>query len=101
MELHPTVTSTRSINNFKTLESRLDKVHNNLYDYSKVLFIKMKEPAIIICKEHGEFTQRLDHHLRGVGCPHCAGNIKSTSEEFISKSKKAGLIWFVIISPSQ
>jgi very-short-patch-repair endonuclease len=45
--------------------------HNNRYDYSKVEYKKTSEKVIIICKEHGEFLQRPNSHLRGVGCLYC------------------------------
>jgi hypothetical protein len=68
-----------------------NKVHNNIYDYSKIEYINNKTEVCIICKEHGEFWQRPDRHLQGQGCPICR-YIKSASsnrkevEEFINST---------------
>ena len=63
------------------------KIHNNKYDYSKVVYQYTHEKVCIICPEHGEFWQTPNHHLRGVGCPKCSNNKKLTTEEFIEKAK--------------
>lgn len=47
------------------------KIHDNKYDYSKVKYVNNKNNIIIICPEHGEFSQRPDNHLSGNGCPIC------------------------------
>lgn len=68
-----------------------NKVHDNIYDYSKIEYINNKTEVCIICKEHGEFWQRPDRHLQGQGCPICR-YIKSASsnrkevEEFINSA---------------
>lgn len=58
------------------------QVHGNKYDYSKVEYINRVSSVCIICQTHGEFWQRADHHLNGVGCPSCK---HSYGEEFIEK----------------
>jgi hypothetical protein len=48
-------------------------VHDGKYDYSKVHYDHMLDKVIIICPEHGEFTQQPFYHLRRVhGCPLCS-----------------------------
>ena len=47
------------------------KIHNNLYDYTKVNYEKARKQIIIICKNHGEFKQTPNDHLNGCGCPKC------------------------------
>ena len=49
--------------------------HGDKYDYSKVEYINSTAKVCIICKEHGEFWQTPQGHVRGQGCPKCA-NIK-------------------------
>lgn len=61
-------------------------IHNDKYDYSKVVYNKNNEKVTIICPEHGEFEQTPNSHLKGKGCPHCAGNMKLTVEEFILRA---------------
>lgn len=56
-------------------------VHDDKYDYIKVKYINQGTNVCIICKKHGEFWQRPNHHLSGVGCPSCKS---SFGEERIS-----------------
>ena len=62
-------------------------IHNNKYDYSKLIYNGVKEYTLIICPEHGEFNQSLDAHLRGQGCPKCA-NKNVDTKFFIEKAEK-------------
>jgi len=55
------------------------QVHRDKYDYSKVEYINCRTKVIIICKDHGEFIQRPENHLRGQGCSKC-GNIKCSKK---------------------
>lgn len=64
------------------------KYHGGRYDYSKVEYLHSKSKVVIICRKHGPFEQRCKNHLKGQGCPKCAGNVKSNIKEFILKSKK-------------
>jgi very-short-patch-repair endonuclease len=64
-------------------------IHNNKYDYSKVNYINADTQIIIICIEHGEFTQIPDFHInRKCGCPKCSNNVKLDILEFIEKAEK-------------
>ena len=68
---------------------RAQNVHGKKYDYSKVKYVNGKTKVIIICKQHGSFSQIPTHHiLRKQGCPKCANNIKSTVKEFTQKAKR-------------
>ena len=67
---------------------RANKIHGDRYDYSKVEYANANKKVCIICPEHGDFWQTPSAHLNGKqGCPKCYGNIKSTTEEFIKKSR--------------
>jgi hypothetical protein len=62
--------------------------YNNKYDYSKVNYINSRTAVIIICKDHGEFTQTPTAHLSPktvTGCKSCA--MRYTNKEFIEKAK--------------
>lgn len=48
------------------------KVHGDVYNYSKVNYVGNKKKMIIVCKTHGPFMQNANSHLRGHGCPICA-----------------------------
>jgi len=66
---------------------RAIKVHGDLYDYSKVVYVKNTEPVIIICKKHGEFLQKPNHHVSSkAGCKNCTMHIL-TKDEFLEKIK--------------
>ena len=70
-------------------------VHGDRYDYSKVEYKDNKTRVIIICKEHGEFTQTPAKHYIKRGCPICSrySHIKNpihvvfSTEDFIEKAK--------------
>lgn len=59
---------------------RAKKVHNNLYDYSKVEYKNSKTSVEIFCKIHGYFSQAPGNHLQGQGCPTCGLGFSSDSK---------------------
>ena len=46
-------------------------IHENKYDYSKVIYTTSHTKVIIICSKHGDFEQLPHVHLKGHGCPIC------------------------------
>lgn len=63
-------------------------VHNNIYNYTNVIYINNKVPINIICATHGIFTQIPNDHLTGYGCNKCYIDSKKLSnEEFITKAQ--------------
>ena len=65
-------------------------IHNFKYDYNLTDYKSIKDYVWIIChekdcngKEHGQFLQLAELHLRGVGCPKCGKTI-SQQEDKIS-----------------
>jgi len=62
---------------------KANKVHNNKYDYSKTNYFGSKVKVIIICKQHGEFLQTPNNHLK-YGCYIC-GQKQLTTKQFIKK----------------
>ena len=82
----------KCFNKFNNLEEFIDysnNVHNNFYNYEKVVFINTICKVKIICPEHGIFEQTPYNHIMGKGCREC-GNIK-TSIGLLKNQK-----WFVI-----
>lgn len=70
-----------------------NKIHNNKYDYSKVVYTNSNNKVIITCPIHGDFEQKPTSHLNGNGCVKCSGIKKtilqsSDKNEFIIKAKK-------------
>lgn len=68
-------------------------VHGDRYDYEKVEYIKNNKKVIITCKNHGDFHQTPNTHLRGRGCPKC--NISKGESKIINilKSKNIEYIY--------
>ena len=69
------------------IEQAID-IHGKRYNYSLVDYTGTKNKVIIICKEHGKFTQSPSKHLAGQGCNECSGRIKPTIANFISRANK-------------
>ena len=72
---------------------KVNKVHNNKYSYLDTVFNGTKEKVEVTCNAHGNFTQKAQSHLRGVGCPKCANESISkklmfTNEDFVEKAKE-------------
>lgn len=64
------------------------EVHNNKFDYSKVVYINNNTPVEIHCHIHGSFMQRPANHMNGAGCPKCQRKGKHTKESFIKAAQK-------------
>ena len=51
---------------------RSNLIHNQLYNYSKVNYLKLDKKVCIICEKHGEFWQTPSNHIwNKQGCPIC------------------------------
>ncbi len=56
--------------NYEDFVKRAIEVHEGKYSYPKEM--KQSKAGIqIICKVHGEFFQRANHHVKGAGCNSC------------------------------
>lgn len=78
----------------KTTEfiEKANKIHGTTYDYSKVEYKNCSTKVLIICKEHGEFSQRPGNHLTGNGCKKCRDEKSGSTQrlslnDFINKAK--------------
>lgn len=67
-------------NTAKTIIKKFEEVHQDEYDYSKVVFRKSLLGVVIGCKKHGDFKLSPKRHLDGEGCPYCQKNAKSITE---------------------
>lgn len=63
------------------------KIHNNKYDYSKVIYVKSKLKVDIICPTHGIFKQTPNSHVAGSGCIKCSHENKRL--DYLSKFKES------------
>ncbi len=76
------------IRKLKFIEDSL-KIHKGKYKYDMVEYVNSKTKVNIKCEECGLiFSQVPSDHVRGIGCPNCAGNNKMTTDEFILKATK-------------
>lgn len=82
------IKNTRSQDEFIT---RSIVIHDDKYDYSKVVYIHGRIKIVITCPVHGDFEQEPNNHLNGAGCNQCGVNrlINSqrfSTEDFINKA---------------
>lgn len=68
-------------NNEQFIKESID-IYGDKYSYDKVEYTTNKNPVIITCKKHGDFTKRPQNHLYGSGCPRC---IESSGERILSR----------------
>jgi len=63
-------------------------VHEDRYDYSKVVYVDTKTKITITCKVHGDFKQIAANHLQKQGCPKCGliSKLKLDTDEFIKRA---------------
>lgn len=64
------------------------EIHGDKYDYSRTKYVRSSKKVNIICKEHGEFHQTPNKHLKGQGCDRCGGSSQKTTKEFIRRAKE-------------
>jgi len=77
----------------KKFIDKANRIHNEKYDYSKVVYKKSSEKVCIICPVHGKFWQRPSHHMNNRNCPKCAEisrrkNKTLTTQKFIKRAIK-------------
>ncbi len=51
--------------------NKLNKIHNCKYGYDELIYTTRTNDVIIYCPLHEKFTQCLNDHLYGQGCPKC------------------------------
>ena len=75
--------------NLSTFISKSKQVHGDRYDYSESVYKDIRTKVIIVCKEHGTFSQNPQGHWKGYGCPDCGySNLRKTKEQFIIDANK-------------
>ena len=79
-------------------------IHNNKYDYSKVVYNGCQDRICIICPEHGEFWQTPSSHFQNNGCPRCSkllSNVENDLKDFIKNNYNNQILYNIrnIISP--
>lgn len=77
--------------NTETFIIKAKEIHNNKYNYSKVIYTGISNKIIIIClkQDHGEFTQKPSNHITSKqGCPKCAKVAKLNNDVFIKRANE-------------
>lgn len=63
------------------------KVHDDKYDYSKVVYVSSNQKVCIVCPDHGAFEQLPYSHKMGQGCRNCSTNSRYVDTEiFINEA---------------
>ncbi len=73
-----------------------NEIHNNTYDYTKTKYTGVRDPIIITCTTHGEFTQTPTNHLhRKSGCPKCNRIGRYTTKYFDNNCNEYGKFYII------
>lgn len=71
------------------IKDAFKKLWGDRYNYDLITeenYIDTHHKVPIVCKEHGIFYQEPKVHLKGHGCPVCAGCAKMSNEEFVRRA---------------
>lgn len=66
--------------------ARSEDVHKGRYLYHNTVYVNTLKPILVTCRIHGDFSQVASHHLKGHGCPKCAGVARLDDGEFKSRA---------------
>lgn len=66
---------------------RANLIHDNLYNYDRVDYIKTNNKVDIICNNHGLFKQTPHDHLHGHGCQKCTHTVSKTEISWLNSLK--------------
>ena len=61
--------------------NRFREVHGDLYEYPEFDYTDTQQRIVIVCKQHGAFTQRVSDHTTGNGCQKCAARASTAERE--------------------
>lgn len=85
-----TITESLKLGTHEFVRRSLD-LHGDRYDYSKTNYNHIHEKVTITCKEHGDFQQTPDCHLKGYNCPSCSGRISQHKARLADLLESEGL----------
>lgn len=70
-------------------------IHNNIYNYDKVIYVNSHTKVTITCPIHGDFTQAPYSHLAGHGCDSCARERNSISSRMSIKQDNPITLYYI------
>jgi len=73
-----------------------NKIHNNKYKYIDLDIINRKSIIKIICPVHGIFFQKVENHIRTIGCPNCGKINNYSKSQWVERGKNKEGIFYVI-----
>jgi len=53
-------------------------VHGTKYDNSLIMFERMHDEIVVVCRDHGKFSPTATNYLAGTGCPVC-GTVRAAA----------------------
>lgn len=68
--------------------TKASQLHDNKYDYSKVIYVNSRTKVDIVCPKHGVFKQLPSSHLYGNGCPKCAREWSDAHKQHHTESSR-------------
>jgi hypothetical protein len=81
------ISSSKSRKIIEDFIKKCNLIHNNYYNYDKVIYKNNKENVVITCPKHGDFSQIPQHHINGHGCPECAPKRGiNSNDSFVDKA---------------
>lgn len=84
---------TRKTTPLELFKTQAARIHNNFYDYSRVVYVNAKTKVEIVCPKHGSFFKSPDNHINGTyqGCQMCSHEKKHDTtrlqSDFIRKAE--------------
>lgn len=76
---------------FDEFSKRANLTHGSKYLYHEETYIDLREKTRITCKEHGDFLQQANSHIRGCGCPECSKAVSRPEAELASLIEEHGI----------
>lgn len=89
-EMHSEELEGDRIDRHNNFIKKANELHNGIYDYSEVNYIKNSECVEIICPVHGVFEQTPKGHIQGNRCPQCARQYGRSQNEVFDFVKNLG-----------
>jgi Zn finger protein HypA/HybF involved in hydrogenase expression len=78
-------TSSQQTHSLQEFVDKANIVHNFRYNYNSSHYVSSSEPLTIACKEHGNFSQTPNNHLRKNGCPQCVSNVSKVETQWLDR----------------
>lgn len=71
-----------------SFKARIEKLHGDKYDLSKVVYTSARNRVVVGCRVHGDYEVVASEFLKGSGCVKCVHARNTlTTEQFVEKAK--------------